>query len=113
MSTRIDLSFTDERLLRDSKRRTAANQQALDDRTQTAKEQQAAEQAAEQATPEERLSGVPDLRLERRPSAQRRKKGFELFAVDYVPELEPPDGLVSPGTRETDSINWTTKTMEQ
>jgi hypothetical protein len=110
MSTRIDLSFTDERLLRDSKRRTAANQQALDDRTQTAKEQQAAEQAAEQATPEERLSGVPDLRLERRPSAQRRKKGFELFAVDYVPELEPPDGLVSPGTRETDSINWTAYT---
>ena len=74
MSTRIDLSFTDERLLRDSKRRTAANQQALDDRTQTAKEQQAAEQAAEQATPEERPSGVPDIRLERRPSAQRRQQ---------------------------------------
>ena len=81
MSTRIDLSFTDERLLRDSKRRTAANQQALDDRTQTAKEQQAAEQAAEQATPEERPSGVPDIRLERRPSAQRRKKDFKLDPV--------------------------------
>jgi len=81
MSTRIDLSFTDERLLRDSKRRTAANQQALDDRTQTAKDQQAAEQAAEQATPEERPSGVPDLRLERRPSAQRRKKDFKLDPV--------------------------------
>jgi hypothetical protein len=80
MSTRIDLSFTDERLLRDSKRRTAANQQALDDRTQTAKDQQAAEQAAEQATPEERPSGVPDIRLERRPSAQRRKD----FKLDPV-----------------------------
>jgi hypothetical protein len=81
MSTRIDLSFTDERLLRDSKRRTAANQQALDDRTQTAKDQQAAEQAAEQATPEERPSGVPDIRLERRPSAQRRRQQLQLDPI--------------------------------
>lgn len=92
MSTRIDISFTDERLLRDNKRRTAANQQALDDRTQSAKEQQAAEQAATKATPEERPSGVPDLRLERRPAAQRRKKDFKLDPVYVIPEPGPIKG---------------------
>jgi hypothetical protein len=50
MSTRINIRIANERLLQDSERRAAANRQALEDRTQLAKEQQAAEQAAEQVT---------------------------------------------------------------
>lgn len=81
MSIRIDVNIGDERLRRNNKRRTAANQQALDARTQSADNQQAAEQAAQEATPVERPSAVPDLRLQRRPAAQRRRKDFKLDPV--------------------------------
>jgi len=77
MSTRINIRIANERLLQDSERRAAANRQALEDRTQLAKEQQAAEQAAEQAAPEESPSAVPDIRLERRIGAQRRSNSTD------------------------------------
>jgi hypothetical protein len=89
MSIQINVNISDERLLQDSKRRAAANQQALDDRTQTAKNQQAAEQAAQQATPEERPSAVPDLRLERRPSAQRKRDQLQLDPIILRSALGP------------------------
>ena len=103
MSTRIDLSFTDERLLRDSKRRTAANQQALDDRTQTTKQKQLADQAAQKAAPEERPGAVPDLGLKRRPAAQRRKKkplGVQLVGLANL------DLKAVPNTNQLIAIPW-------
>jgi hypothetical protein len=73
MSTQINVTISDQHLLQDSKRRAAANQQALDSRTQQQQLEQQAANAIEEASPEERPSDVPSPLLARRPAAQRRK----------------------------------------
>ena len=74
MSTQINLTIGDQRLLQANKTRTAANQQALDDRTATKQLEQKATEAAEAAAPEEQPGALPDTRTGRRPAAQRRQK---------------------------------------
>ena len=73
MSTEINITIGDQRLLQESKTRAAANQQSLDSRLE---EQQLAEQlteAVDEATPEDPRSDAFSLQLDRRPAAQRRK----------------------------------------
>ena len=73
MSTKINVIVGDQRLLQDNKTRAAANQQALDSRTQQQQLEQQAANAVEEASPEERPSDVPSPLLPRRPAAQRRR----------------------------------------
>jgi hypothetical protein len=61
-------------LLQDNKTRAAANQQALDSRTQQQQLDQQATTAVKEALLEEPASDVPSSLQERRPAAQRRKK---------------------------------------
>ena len=73
MSTEINITIGDQRLLQESKTRAAANQQSLDSRLE---EQQLAEQlteAVDEATPEDPRSDAFSLQLDRRPAAQRRR----------------------------------------
>jgi hypothetical protein len=73
MSTEINITIGDQRLLQESKTRAAANQQSLDSRLE---KQQLAEQlneAVDEATPEDPRSDAFSLQLDRRPAAQRRK----------------------------------------
>jgi hypothetical protein len=94
MSTKINVIVGDQRLLQDNKTRAAANQQALDSRTQQQQLEQQAANAVEEASPEELASDVPNFLLERRPAAQRRKKeeiqvgfiGADKLAASYLPE---------------------------
>jgi len=81
MSTQINLTIGDQRLLQANKTRTAANQQALDDRTASKQLEQKATEAAEAAAPEQRPGALPDTRTGRRPTAQRfgQKTGLLLF----------------------------------
>jgi hypothetical protein len=74
MSTKINVIVGDQRLLQDNKTRAAANQQALDSRTQQQQLEQQATTAVKEASPEEPASDVPSSLQERRPAAQRRKK---------------------------------------
>jgi hypothetical protein len=74
MSTKINVIVGDQRLLQDNKTRAAANQQALDSRTQQQQLEQQATTAVEEASPEEPASDVPSSLQERRPAAQRRRK---------------------------------------
>jgi hypothetical protein len=94
MSTKINVIVGDQRLLQDNKTRAAANQQALDSRTQQQQLEQQATNAVEEASPEESASDVPSLLQERRPAAQRRKKeeiqvgfiGADKLVTRYLPE---------------------------
>jgi hypothetical protein len=94
MSTEINITIGDQRLLQESKTRAAANQQSLDSRLE---EQQLAEQlteAVDEATPEDPRSDAFSLQLDRRPAAQRRKKekieigfiGADKLRSRYLPE---------------------------
>jgi hypothetical protein len=74
MSTKINVIVGDQRLLQDNKTRAAANQQALDSRTQQQQLEQEAVDVLEKTSSEERPSDVPQFPLVRRPAAQRRKK---------------------------------------
>ena len=93
MSTQINLTIGDQRLLQANKTRTAANQQALDDRTATKQLEQKATEAAETAAPQEQPGAVPDTRIGRRPAAQRRAEGLYYglaSAVSDIYNLENP-----------------------
>jgi hypothetical protein len=74
MSTKINVIVGDQRLLQDNKTRAAANQQALDSRTQQQQLEQQATNAVEEVSPEEPASDVPSSLQERHPAAQRRRK---------------------------------------
>jgi len=74
MSTKINVIVGDQRLLQNNKTRAAANQQALDSRTQQQQLEQQSTDAVEEAAADEVRSGAPTLVTERRPAAQRRKK---------------------------------------
>ena len=89
MSTNINVSINNDALIKEIQRRAAANQQALNDRSENAKLEQAAEQSAQQ-TAEERPSAVPDIRLERRPAAQHRKYDS---GPDPNPDPDPDSDL--------------------
>jgi hypothetical protein len=81
----INISINNDAVLKEIQRRAAANQQALNDRIEKAKLEQAAEQSAQQ-TAQERPSAVPDIRLARSPAAQRRKYGS---GPDPDPDPDP------------------------
>jgi hypothetical protein len=90
MSTKINVIVGDQRLLQNNKTRAAANQQALDSRTQQRQLEQQASNAIEEASPSELRSDSPSFLFERRPAAQRRKTGvlptYTRFSVsDLVP----------------------------
>lgn len=100
MTTRINVTIGDQRLLQNVKTRAAANQQALDDRQQTRRDESKATKKLEQTT--ERRNGVPINNVDRRPAAQTRKK----------PETVGFTGLIFPsaravqGTQITGSQPW-------
>ena len=101
MSTEINITIGDQRLLQESKTRAAANQQSLDSRLE---EQQLAEQlteAVDEATPEDPRSDAFSLQLDRRPAAQRRKKEEEEYGLyhmsDTLPKALPFSGTSLPG----------------
>ena len=88
MSTEINITIGDQRLLQESKTRAAANQQSLDSRLE---EQQLAEQlteAVDEATPEDPRSDAFSLQLDRRPAAQRRVKEEEEEEFDEEGNLK-------------------------
>jgi hypothetical protein len=89
MSTEINITIGDQRLLQESKTRAAANQQSLDSRLE---EQQLAEQlteAVDEATPEDPRSDAFSLQLDRRPAAQRRRKEDDKFQIARLGNLFP------------------------
>jgi hypothetical protein len=89
MSTEINITIGDQRLLQESKTRAAANQQSLDFRLE---EQQLAEQlteAIDEATPEDPRSDAFSLQLDRRPAAQRRRKEDDKFQIARLGNLFP------------------------
>jgi hypothetical protein len=94
MSTKINVIVGDQRLLQENKTRAAANQQALDSRTQQQQLEQQATDAVEEAADEVR-SGAPTLVTERRPAAQRRKKkppaGTQLVGLTNLDLRTVPD----------------------
>jgi hypothetical protein len=104
MSTKINVIVGDQRLLQDNKTRASANQQALDSRTQQQQLEQQANNAVEEASPEEPASDVPSLLQERRPAAQRRKTGvlptYTRFSITNLTPVEVP------GTRQSFSTTW-------
>jgi len=83
MSTQINLTIGDQRLLQDNKTRAAANQQALDDRTASKQLEQEATQAAQTAAPERLPGAVPETNIPRRPAAQRRPADKEVAFTTY------------------------------
>jgi len=89
MSTEINITIGDRRLLQESKTRAAANQQSLDSRLE---EQQLTEQlteAVDEATPEDPRSDAFSLQLDRRPAAQRRRKEDDKFQIARLGNLFP------------------------
>lgn len=101
MSTQINLTIGDQRLLQTAKTRGAANQQALDDRTAN---KQTAVKAEEQvaATQEERPGASVNNNLARRPTAQReRKDTASIYSVNGV------NLVTDPTTDQTFSQEWT------
>ena len=102
MSTEINITIGDQRLLQESKTRAAANQQSLDSRLE---EQQLAEQlteAVDEATPEDPRSDAFSLQLDRRPAAQRRKTDdkYEIARLGNLFPRPVPNSVQSffPGT---------------
>lgn len=81
MSTQINLTIGDQRLLQDNKTRAAANQQALDDRTATKQLEREATQAAQTAAPERPPGAVPETNIPRRPAAQRRRRDDVIYGL--------------------------------
>jgi hypothetical protein len=89
MSTEINITIGDQRLLQESKTRAAANQQSLDSRLE---EQRLAEQlteAVDETTPEDPRSDAFSLQLDRRPAAQRRRKEDDKFEIARLGNLFP------------------------
>ena len=95
----LDINLALQRLLAGNKERAAANRNALEDRKRTkenaaVKAQLAADAATRPGSPtqkEEIRGGTPDLYRPPEPAAQRRKKGFEVYGVDFaqaIPRLE-------------------------
>jgi hypothetical protein len=87
MSTKINVIVGDQRLLQDNKTRAAANQQALDSRTQQQQLEQQAANAIEEADADQVRSGAPTLVTERRPAAQsstkRQQKAFSIQRLSF------------------------------
>jgi hypothetical protein len=100
MSTDINISISNDALLKAIQLLAAANQQALDDRIEKTKLEQAADQSAQQTT-EERLSAVPDIRLVRRPAAQRLRSGSN---PDLDPDLESEYNLAFLNKYSTETV---------
>jgi hypothetical protein len=94
MSTKINVIVGDQRLLQDNKTRAAANQQALDSRTQQQQLEQQATNAVEEGAADEVRSGAPTLVTVRRPAAQRRKTGvlptYTRFSVSNLSPVKLP-----------------------
>lgn len=100
MSTKINLTIGDQRLLQASKTRGAANQQALDDRTANKQTAATAEETIA-AIGEERPGASLTTNTARRPTAQRKKKeqlriyaGYQLASRQVA------------GTENTQSTVW-------
>jgi len=91
MSTQINVTVGDQRLLQNVQTRSAANRQALDDRQQNTKTIAEVTSALEQT--EERFNSVSEFKLKRFPAAQRRKNKqeetqdrYQLYKLlDYAP----------------------------
>jgi len=104
MSTKINVIVGDQRLLQDNKTRAAANQQALDSRTQQQQLEQQATNATEKASSDEFRSGAPTFVTVRRPAAQRRKTGvLPTYTRFSIADLTP---IEVPGTRQSFSTTW-------
>lgn len=101
MSTQINITIGDQRLLQQNKTRAAANQQALDDRTATKNTKAAATEQAF-AQQEEPPGAVPENVIKRRPAAQRKK------AADFVLyEMNALQLIVEPNSTQIFSQEWT------
>jgi hypothetical protein len=100
MSSKINITIGDQRLLQEAKTRGAANQQALDSRQQNAKTAADAAKAAEPEQPPRR-NGIPEPKVDRRPAAQTKKKETTGFIG-----LSLPSPRVIDGTRVTESKSW-------
>ena len=77
MSTQINVTIGDQRLLQDNKTRAAANQQALDDRKANKQLEQKATKAAKAANPQETPGALPNTKTDRSPTANRPKNKYE------------------------------------
>jgi len=99
MSSKINITIGDQRLLQEAKTRGAANQQALDSRQQNAKTAADAAAAAEPEQPQRR-NGVPEPKVDRRPAAQtKKKKEVVIFAgaqdLDFYIPLDSEQGAAT------------------
>lgn len=85
MSTQINVTIGDQRLLQANKARTAANQQNLDDRLLAKQtEEKAAPLVEAQRAAEERPGSIPVRRIPRRPAAQRQTQETALLFYDFL-----------------------------
>lgn len=85
MSTQINVTVGDQRLLQTNKTRAAANQQNLDDRLTENKTAAALEPELKKKRQEEEQPGaIPVRRIPRRPAAQRRAQETALLFYDFL-----------------------------
>jgi hypothetical protein len=106
MTTRINVTIGDQRLLQNVKTRAAANQQALDDRQQNTKTETKASTALEQTA--ERRNGVPENVVDRRPAAQRRPD--KLSETGYIGSKYLTTRFI-PNTSTSYTENWDEQTI--
>lgn len=114
MSTQINLTIGDQRLLQGNKTRAAANQQALDARTANKQLGQEATASAKTAVPERPPGAVPETNIPRRPAAQRRKgapvedTGYGLIsaAPDNIFTTNPFSGNAEQEEGQQYSASW-------
>lgn len=104
MSTQINVTVGDQRLLQANKARTAANQQNLDDRLLAKQtEEKAAPLVEAQRAAEETPGSIPVRRIPRRPAAQRDaatlKYGITLIKDLRVVSADPQTVIGAPWLR--------------
>lgn len=107
MSTQINVAVGDQRLLEQNKTRSAANREALNNRTATKALEQKATEAVKKAAPDERPSGKPNTQIPRRPAANRKKEqpGF-ISVTEFTPFADGDPVVVTQN-------NWNIKTARR
>lgn len=116
MSTQINVTVGDQRLLQANKARTAANQQNLDDRLLAkATEEKTAPLVEAQRTAEERPGAIPVRNIPRRPAAQRQTQETALLFYDSLRAKPVPDSEVTISRTTTFTIGistWTPSVLD-
>jgi len=111
MSTQINVTVGDQRLLQTNKTRAAANQQNLDDRLTANQTTAALEPELEKKRQEEEQPGaIPVRRIPRRPAAQRRIQETALLFYDSLRPQPVPNSEVTVSRTTTFTVGIATWT---